>query len=303
MALLSLLGCQQPTTGCDLVKVTQVPLEPRGRLFAVRVTVDRHPLDLLLDTGSAKSLLTETTVQRLHIPQDGRTFTVAIGLGGGSLKADAKVDSMLLGDTPLDVDRMSVNAFSGGPNIDGVLGLDVLRDFDLDIDGPDRALTLYRVRDCEQAAPPWQETATAIDGISTRMGWMAMPFEINGIAGTAVVDTGASFTTILPSMLRRLGMTGQDLVKDRLMETHVIAGADAEMRIHRFRTIRIGPVTAHNAALPVLVHEPPPLGGGRHFEDGMVGQDLLRDRRVWFSLRTGRLYLSHRDTDAAASGH
>jgi hypothetical protein len=118
-----------------------------------------------------------------------------------------------------------------------------------------------------------------------------------------VVDTGASFTTIMPSMLRRLGMTEQDLANDRLVKMHVIAGADAEMRVHHFDTIRIGPVTAHNAAVLVQMQDPPSLGGGRRFEDGVIGQDLLRGRRVWFSLRTGRLYLSHRDTDAATSGH
>jgi predicted aspartyl protease len=296
-------GCQQATTGCDLVKVTQVPLEPRNRVFAVRVTVDQHPLDMLLDTGSTKSLLAEATVQRLHIPQDGRTVTIMAGLAGGSQKADANVDSMLLGDTPLDVSRISVNTISSSMNLDGILGLDVLRDFDLDIDAPDRTLTLYRVRDCEQAAPPWQETATAIDGSSTRLGWLAIPFEINGVAGTAVVDTGASFTAIMPSMLRRLGMTDQDLASDRSVTSHVVAGADAEMRVHRFDTIRIGPVTAHNTAILVQMHDPPPISGGWRFGDGLIGQDLLRDRRVWFSLRTGRLYLSHRDTDSAATGH
>ena len=299
LSLLS-LGCQQATTGCDLVKVTEVPLEPKGRVFAVRVTVDQHPLDLELDTGAIKTMLNEATVQRLHIPQDGRTFTVTAGLGGGSLKADAKVDSMLLGNTPLAVDRISVNTYVG---FDGTLGLDALRDFDLDIDGPKQTLTLYRVRDCEQAPPPWQETATGVDGISTRTGWLTMPFEINGIAGTAVVDTGASFTTIMPSMWRRLGISEQDLAKDRPVTLHVVAGADERMRVHRFDTVRIGPATVHNAAIIVQMHDPPALGGGRHFEDGVIGQDLLRNRRLWFSLRTGRLYLSHQETDSAATGH
>jgi predicted aspartyl protease len=300
LCLLILTGCAQGS-GCDLVKVAQVPLERRNRLFTVPVTVNGHAIKMLFDTGAGKSLLAEATVQRLNVARDGRTATVMVGMAGGSMRTDANIDSMMLGGAPLSVDRLPVNSLAGYPGIDGVVGLDIFGDYDLDIDEPNRALTLYRVRRCGRPEPPWDETATPIDGISTRTGWLEIPFEINGIEETAVVDTGASNTTITPRMMQRLGLSEQALSNDRILKLHVVAGDDTQVRVHRFQTVRIGPITVHNANIVVLAKDPPSLGGGRRFREAAIGQDFLSNRRLWFSFRTGRLYVSRKDNDAAAA--
>jgi Aspartyl protease len=100
--------------------------------------------------------------------------------------------------------------------------------------------------------------------------------------------------------MRRLGLTAEAMADDRTIKLHVIAGSDTQARIHRVKTIRLGPITVHDASIVVLAQEPPALGGGKQFEDAVVGQDLLRNRRVWFSIATGRLYLSRRDDDTVA---
>jgi len=56
-------------------------------------------------------------------------------------------------------------------------------------------------------------------------------------------------------------------------------------------TFRLGPVTAHDVSILVFPGEPPSLAGGRRMPDAIVGQDLLRNRHVWFWWSTGRLYL------------
>jgi hypothetical protein len=124
--LLVLAGCQQGY-GCDVVKVSQVPLEVRGQLFAVPLTLGNHTLNMLLDTGAQRSLLDEATVRRLKIPQDGRTFTVMVGMAGALARADANVEGVLLGDAPLSMSRMPVSARRPGKSR-RMLGLDVLRD-------------------------------------------------------------------------------------------------------------------------------------------------------------------------------
>jgi predicted aspartyl protease len=280
-----------------------VPLEARGRLFAVPVTASGHRLNLLLDTGSERSLLDEAAVRRLSIPQDGRTFSIEVGLGGGSPRADANVEGMLLGDVPLPISRMPVSTVAGVLGVDGILGVDVLRDYDLDLDGPNRTLALYRIRRCDDAAPPWSEPAVRFDDVATGTGLLQVPFEIDGIAAVGTVDTGASVMSITPRLLRRLGVTEQGLANDRSMKLHIVAGEDEQARIHRFRTMRIGPLTLQNVPVLVLTKEPPALGGGRRFSDGLIGQDLLRDRRVWLSIATDRLFMSRNSSDAPATGH
>jgi predicted aspartyl protease len=291
-----LAGCEQDQ-GCDFVKVAQVPLEPRGQVFVVPVTVNGHAINMMLDTGAERSLLTEAAVQRLNIRRSDRTFSVVVGASSGSLKSDAEIDSMSIGGVALPVDHIVVNSFGG--NIDGMLGLDILGRYDLDIDGPNRTLVLYRVRRCEQAEPPWDGPAMPVAEISTRLGLMEMPLEIDGVSGTAAVDTGSSFTLIRLSMMQRLGLSDAAMASDQTAVAHTIAGKDVQGRVHKFHTIRIGPVTAHDVSILVLPSKPPAMAGGRQQPDGLVGQDLLRNRRVWFSLSTGRLYISRNQNDMA----
>ena len=94
---------------CDLVKVTQVPLEPKGRLFTVPVSVNGRMTSMVLDTGAKVNLLTDAAAERLGVVRDGRTATIVTGMAGGSLRADGRLDSMSLGGVPLSVDRISVN--------------------------------------------------------------------------------------------------------------------------------------------------------------------------------------------------
>jgi predicted aspartyl protease len=279
-----------------------VPFEPRGRLFAVPVTVTGHAISMMLDTGSEKSLLGEATVQRLGANRDGRTSTVLVGASGGSMRTDVSIDSMLVGGVPLPANRMAVETLVGYRGIDGILGLDIMRGFDLDMDAPNRALTLYRVRRCERAEPPWDEPGTPIAGISTRMGWMEMPFEIDGTEEIGVVDTGASSTMITPRLAQRLGLSDRDLANDRIVKLNVIAGSGTQARVHRFRTVRIGPITVRNADIIVLAKDPPALGGGRRFREAVIGQDFLGSRRVWYSFSTDRLFISRNGNDAASAG-
>jgi predicted aspartyl protease len=299
LLLLLLAGCEQGV-GCSLVKVAEVPLEARNRLIVVPVTISGRTLNMLLDTGAERSVLDEAAVRRLGIPQDGRTVSVIVGVSGGMPRADANVEGMRIGDVPLAITRMPVSTFSGSMGIDGALGFDVLQDYDLDLDEPDRTLTLYRIRRCEHADPPWSQQAAPVAGVSTRTRRIEIPIEIEGVTGMATVDTGATFTVITPQMTRRLGLTEGSFTGDRSLTLHIVGGADVQARIHRFKTIRIGQVTAHNAAIVVLLSEPQVMSGGRRlFADGLIGQDLLHNHRVWLSFATDRVYMSRGSNEAA----
>jgi predicted aspartyl protease len=106
-----------------------------------------------------------------------------------------------------------------------------------------------------------------------------------------VIDTGASLTSIRSSTLRRLGLTDAALATDPSRLIHIVNGTDTRIYFHKFHTVQVGPVTAHDVALGVMPGDPPALVGGHHMPDVLIGQDLLRTRRVWFSYSTSRLYL------------
>jgi predicted aspartyl protease len=184
---------------------------------------------------------------------------------------------------------------------DGVLGMDILRDFDLDIDGPKRTLSLYRVRRCETADPPWDEPAVPVRGITSQRGRLRMPFEIDGIEGSALIDTGAQYTTIGQQMARRLGLTEQTLANDRVIKYYGVGGGSSPTHIHRFQLVSIGPVKARSVSLLVLTVDPPLLPNGTTVDENLIGQDFLAKRRIWLSYKTQRVAVSQRAGDEPAN--
>jgi hypothetical protein len=61
--LVALGGCaSDQSVGCTAAKVAEVPLQPAGQILLVPVNVNGHTLQMILDTGAQKSVLTEFAV-------------------------------------------------------------------------------------------------------------------------------------------------------------------------------------------------------------------------------------------------
>jgi predicted aspartyl protease len=292
----ALAGCEQ-NAGCYLVKVAQTPIHISNDAPIVEVTINGHATRMLLDTGASRSMVSEPAKQRLGLVEDGRFMTAHVGIGATTMQADVSIDSMMIGAAPISVERMGVGTISEGLVADGVLGMDILGDFDLDIDEPKRLLSLYRVRCCETANPPWDEPAIPIRGITTRYGLLRMPFEIDGIEATALIDTGASYTIIRQPMAHRLGLTDQALANDQVVSMHGAGGGRSPTYVHRFQSVVIGPLTARNLPIHVLTEDPQVMPNGNPMDENLIGQDFLGNRRIWFSFKTQRVAVSQRVGD------
>lgn len=287
LLLLGLLSAcaQQATLDCSLVRITEMPLKHERRLLTVPVGINGEWVTLLVDTGAERSMITEETVERLKLPRDQRFVTRSAGVGGATQSADARIDSMVLGGIAFPVGRLSVNRLGPGVPFDGLLGADILLAFDLDIDVPGGKLSLYRVRRCPVADPPWAERGVPIPGVSAMRDRMMVPIRIDGVEGMALLDTGAQTSAVGQAMARRLGLTDQALANAPVMPIRGVGTGVAQARLHRFKEVRIGPAVGTNIPLPILPGE-----GG--FGDALVGQDFLSGRRMWLSFPTRRLFIS-----------
>lgn len=298
LCLLLMAAACAPDGACDLVKVTQVPLLPRPRALAVPVTINGHAMDLLLDTGAERSVLNEAAVEQQGFARDARFVYATGGIGGASAKAAVPIDSMTIGGIPIAIDRVPATSLPASLHVDGLLGVDVLHDYDLDIDAPHQTLTLYSARACQRTAPPWPEPAVPIAGVVLREHRLRMPIEIDGVTGMVMVDTGATATLLSQEFAGRLGLGDLSASGDRIVLLGGVSGDRVQAAVHRFKTVRVGPVTAHDVRLQVLLKEQPKVDAVHRPADGWVGQDVLGGRRVWISLRAEQIFVSRRPGDA-----
>jgi predicted aspartyl protease len=297
LAALGLAACVSEPDGrsaantCQLVRIAEMPLETRGHMLFVQATIGEAPVTLLLDTGAERTLLTESAVDRLRLPRDFQHATRTLGIGSPTATWDAWLpNGIILGGAYLAVDSVTVGRFGmdevAGGLADGLLGADILLTFDIDLDMPTHRLILYRARaGCPEELPPWNEPYVEVTGISTRRDRFLVPFELDGVGGLAVLDTGAQVSSISEHMVQRIGIPEDDMAQDRTVMAHGAAPDQVAVRVHRFRELRVGSLVLHDPVLPVV-----PMSAG--MGDALLGADFLQGRRVWLSLSKQRVFLT-----------
>jgi predicted aspartyl protease len=290
--LLALLArCAPVVVDCRPQMVAQMPLELEDGLPVVPVGMDGKNVQMIVDTGAERTTITDSTVQKLKLPHDSRYATQLRGIGGTTTTTnDVTVDRLVLGGVDFPLERAVVGTFKlqteGGLNADGLLGADILLAYDLDIDVPGGKLSLYRPRRCPQTLPPWPEPAVEVHNIETVGDRVLVPFELDGVHGMAVLDTGAQRNVLGKNIARRLHLGSlTSMATDPTISQHGIGPAEAIAHLHRFNLLRIGPTALESPELPVLESE---AGLG----DAVIGEDFLRDRRVWISFRNRQVYVS-----------
>jgi predicted aspartyl protease len=276
---------------CPLIRETTMSIEMRRDMLFVTAQIQSRPVKLLVDTGAERTLLTEETVERLHLPRDYAHATRTYGIGDATAAWDALLpNGMVLGNVHFPVERVTVGRFGiahvADDAADGLLGADILLAFDLDFDLPKRELTLYRARrQCPNAPPPWQEPYINVAGVATRQDRLLVPFELDGVSGMAVVDTGAQLSSISERMAERIGVAANVLSNDHTVMAHGAAPNQIAVHVHQFQELRVGPAVIEGPALPVV-----PMTGG--MGDALVGADFLKGRRAWFSYSTHRIFVT-----------
>ena len=284
-------GAGDAMVGCSLIRLAAMPLETHGDLLFVRGTIHGVPVLLLVDTGAERTLLTEAAVDRLRLPRDYLHATRTYGIGASTASWDATLpDGLMLGGTRFPVETVTVGRFDmmrfAGDVADGLLGADILLAFDIDLDVPNRRLTVYRARrGCPEAGPPWKGPYIRLAGIATRRDRMLVPFELDGVAGLGVLDTGAQLSTISLRMAERVGLEEGELAEDGTVMAHGAAPDQVPVRIHRFRELRIGSTMVQEPTLPVVA-----MSDG--MGDALVGADFLQGRRVWLSFATSTVFVT-----------
>lgn len=193
--LLLLAGCAPDSVTCRLEPLTVLPVAVEENVPITIALINGRPATLILDIGSDMTLLSRSAARRLGVTFDrGRSLSL-IAAGGVTSASPAVLHTLQLGtmgapDVPVVVSQ------GLPPPIDGVLGIDILARFEVDLDGPNERATIYRARLCAGAAPNWTEPFTRLPTQQQRSGHLLVPAQLNGQTMIGLLDTGASRTTI-----------------------------------------------------------------------------------------------------------
>ena len=266
-----------------------MPVVARENLLFVPAQISGQQVMLLVDTGAERTILTEDAVKRLHLALDPHRISHTVGIGGPSADFDAIPGRFTLGGVKVPVDRLAVGRFTlrkiAGIQPDGLLGADILSQFDIDIDPADHHITLYRGRFCGPAKPLWASNDyEGLPDVGRSQDRLTVPIVLDGITARATLDTGAQFSAIGRDLATRAGVSQASLAADRQIVAHGAAPGTVSVPAHRFQRLQAGNFAVNNPVLPVVTL---PRGAG----GALLGGDFLAGRRVWLSFPTEHIFI------------
>jgi predicted aspartyl protease len=261
----------------------------------------RHILKMGIDTGASTSVSPQMA-SGMQAAQDPYRRTRAIGTTGTILVENVQLrnfefarklySTLSVPKIPLPppLPSASISSPASGP-LDGLIGGDLLSEYDIDLDLAGKSITFYNVRGCAHITPPWTEPYTSVAINVTSRHSIVLPVEVDGHKLAALLDTGATGYAITRRGALKSGATEVMLRADPTQEASGIGGIK-KLPFHKFKTLAIGGETIPETALPVMDAELPD-------GDVLIGQPYLILRRVWISYSTRMLFIRAANTPSA----
>ena len=281
---------------CALDRRAVLPVAVVQNVPLVAVLINGRPATMVLDTGADLTMLTKAAAFRLGLaPEEGVAFDT-VGAGGTGVAGFARIDGLLLGEVQVPerlvgVAPIALPRWADG-QMDGLLGTDVLGDYDVELDLPNATVTLYRARPCPGAAPPWPAPFQALERRDALPGTLAVPVWLDGVELTALLDTGTSLTVVTPRVALAAGVSAGVLARAPVLRSITTGPNVLLTRAVRFRELRLGDEALRG---PMLLVGPLPPSAG----DALLGGDYLMNRRVWLSFATGQVFVARSRLDAS----
>jgi len=276
---------------CSVEKLATLPITFNDFMPTVPVLINGRPVHMGVDTGAQNTVITPDMAKALGLPQDARHRTNVIGTDGVDQVHNVFVDNMEIGGMQYVMRSIAViplihESHPGRktPPMAGLIGTDILADYDVELDMPGRTMTFYAVAGCSEIEPPWQGEFARVPVSLTRSQRLAVPITVDGQQGTAIFDTGASGLRMALASAGHFGVTDDMLQNDRRGENSGVGGHVRVVPVHQFDSVAIERETTHDPAIAIVDF---PASEA----DMLIGEDYMRAHRFWLSYATKTLFI------------
>ncbi|HEX3653101.1 MAG TPA: retroviral-like aspartic protease family protein [Rhizomicrobium sp.] len=290
-----------------------------GRIY-VPAAINGTPKSLLLDTGGVITEITRAAADELKLPTR-RTDLEIIGVTGDTTRVAARGD-LTLGNLHAErVDFMLLPSMhelaSDISDAVGILGPNLLRSYDLDLDFAGKKVNLISQNHCEGKVVYWPASSVAVVPIRVNSaGHIFLPVTLDGQKLTAQLDTGASGSVLdLAVAQNELGVKlgGSDTPEEGTM-----ANGMAKTYSHRFKTLELEGIGIANPRFDLVpdrmsgkqTDPGDSLKGGSRLPVGdteiglgdmLLGMDILHHLHVYIAYKEEKLYLTAAVPPAASA--
>lgn len=284
-------GAAVSAGACQMEKKAELALGYANGVATAEARINGSPVIMGLDTGT-QSLVTPQTAERLGLIPGFTRSVVTRGTTGQTVAEqvmllDFEFAGAHHGLKSVTKVKLPAPKIPEAKPIAGLIGMDILANYDLDFDFPQRKLTLYEAKGCASTAPQDFADSRAIPFTYNNERNIFFPIEVDGKTLSALLDTGSVRHSITRSGLKKAGVAEAVLNADPLIELVGVGNIAVKNPLHRFSTLAIGGVEYSDVELSVLSGT---LGQG----DALIGQSYLFARRVRISNSARMLYVENK---------
>ncbi|WP_044560698.1 retroviral-like aspartic protease family protein [Azospirillum sp. B4] len=312
LALMGLAQMAMPagaTTQCQFGIVASLPVTMSGNQPLVEGSINGQRVRFLVDTGSFASLLFRDAAEKLGLRLTALSGATVYGVGGESSVMVTSVDSLTLDKSSMKNLRLIVTGQGKTADqpvtVAGVLGEDMLRQFDVEMDLSHGQINFHLSRgDCDDVdLIPWEGAYTVADfpKIGATVQHIRPEVKVNGQPVRAELDSGAYYSILTKQDAGRLGVRPDSPGVVQAGTAGGIGAHEEPVWIGTFDSFTIGDETIHHPKMrfgdifkhgtvtPVGSHIPTQV-----IETEMLlGADFLRSHHVLIAHSQGRLYVSY----------
>ncbi|MGZ3649739.1 MAG: retroviral-like aspartic protease family protein [Bdellovibrionota bacterium] len=278
---------------CHAELVDSLPITFAGFVPAVHAMINGRDVAMGIDVGDQATMVTPEGAEYLGLAKDSTHSTKVIGGAGNAKAGRVFLEKFEIG-TSVSRQHMSVTAVSivlpkpelpDGKKIVGLVGMDVLKDLEIEYDAVGGKFSLYKlVGSCSDFKPDWKGPFIGIKATVTPTGRFTFPVEIDGHRVMALFDSGAARMRIAHDAAVPELVSQSILEKDSLADVNGAGVASVKVFRHEFKYIRIG-----NEAFPkpkIDVASFPTTEAGL-----LMGEDYMRSRRFWLSPARNKIFV------------
>jgi predicted aspartyl protease len=292
---------------CKLQQVEEWPVRHVHGHLVVAGTVNGQPVDVMLGTGSQRTVVLRSAAERLHLHRQWANGYPMLGIGG-----ESRVEATTVGD--LTVGRFESRGWRFlipidqhlDDGFDIVLGDDFFRSFDVEFDLAHDVVRLFRSHDCSGASlaywSPAGATEAAIEPVFHLRPQIIFAALANGQPVRALLDSGATVSVLTTRDALTAGVTPQSAGSAASGAMTGFGEKAVDTWTGTFESFAIGDETIKNPRIrfaDIYADTTFKLTGSRvpHKFDSqqpmLLGVDFLRAHRVLVAHSQRKVYLTY----------
>jgi predicted aspartyl protease len=286
------LADDKPAPACPLQEAISLDMTTRiDGSVSVPVKLNGKTFAMTVDTGSPYTSINLETAQELDLPlqlTSGGSFMNNI-----QTNEMANLKSLNIGNLDTSWPVLVTPNFIT-PWQAGLLGQDLMRGFDVEIDYYHSKLNLFVHNTCAADAAYWSNAVAVVPFEVNKSSHILVKALLDGKEVTVLLDTGSDLSSMsLENAQDIFDLRSDDPRLKVVRQERINGGASTPVRVFPFSTLSFAGVAVSSPLIELI----PKQNFGMREADVILGSNVLRRLRMYIAYSQNKIYL----TDAEAS--